>query len=339
MARNDQRNQQGQGQGGTAVAKKEDTQAQIQAIRSYLEKASSRVQDVLPGHLTPERMLTVATTLCYRTPKLLKCDRLSLLSAVIRAASLGLDLEAASCEAYLIPRWNGTARVNECHFQIGFQGLRKLALQSGQIRYIVTRLVHQNDHFEYGFDPELRFQHRPFRGAAKGPVVEVYSHAKLTSGDDLIEVMTVDEIRAIEVRARAPYRRDDGTYPSSPWDTDWNEMARKTVLRRHCKSLPRSIDLDRALAFDAEVYADAAPTVVSASPGRSRLGHHQNRGLAALHARAGSDGAMDFGPMPEGETTFEPGTARPLYSEPEPPDAVPDDDPSGFGPGRQPGDD
>lgn len=341
MARNDQRGPAHQGQpqgpGGTAVASRsEPTGAGLPRIKAVLEQASARVAGVLPRHLTPERMIQVAMVQCYRTPKLAECDPNTILAAVVRASSLGLDLEPAMCEAYLIPRWNEKARANECQFQVGYQGLRKLALQGGQVAYIRTALVYDQDEFDYYFDPELHFRHRPAPTTGRGPVVAAYSHAKLPTGDNLIEVMAVDEINAIMLRSkRAITNSKTGYCPTTPWDTDWGEMARKTLLRRHCKSLPRSTELDAALRYDDELYSNLTSEtagVVQAPPARGMLGRSRHRGLAALHARGEAEWATPPAPEPE----FAPGVSRPIYSEPDDEPPPPDDD---LPEGRMPGED
>ncbi len=225
------------------------------------DAAIERVAKVAPKHLSPERVVQVAATMVYRTPGLQKCDPNSILSAVIQAAELGLDISPAMGEAYLIPRWNAKAGVTECQFQPGYKGLIKLARQSGQIALIQARLVREGERFEYRYTPDLEFLHEPII-SGDAPVVAVYAYAKLASGDTVIEVMTAEEVEAIRNRAQAG--------KSGPWVTDWNEMAKKTVLKRICKSLPRSLDLARAIEIDDGDYATG--TVVSAPPRRQGTG-------------------------------------------------------------------
>ncbi len=55
--------------------------------------------------------------------------------------------------------------------------------------------------------------------------------------------MSIHEVEAIRKRASKGKR-------SSPWDTDFAEMAKKTVLRRLCKVLALSPQTQRAVALD-----------------------------------------------------------------------------------------
>jgi recombination protein RecT len=241
-----------------------------QSVKAMLTAAADRLQAVLPKHLTPERMAQVVSTMVYRTPKLAECSPHSIVAAVFQAAELGLDLSTAMGEAYLVPRWNSKARCNECTFLPGYKGLVKLARQSGEIASIQARLVRKADVFRYCFTPDLDFYHEPDVLPAEGDAVtHAYAVAKLANGEHLIEVMSRDEIEAIRARSQS---RDAG-----PWVTDWCEMAKKTVLRRLCKVLPRSIELAQAIEADEAEYrtddrAEVRPAGSRAAALADRLG-------------------------------------------------------------------
>jgi recombination protein RecT len=224
-------------------------------IGGVLEKLTGRINSALPPHMRSDRMIEVARTLIFRTPKLQQCDTGSIAASIMRACSLGLDLEPSMMEGFLIPRWNDKIQANECNFQVGYMGLRKLALQSDEIKIIETVLVRENDEFDYYRDPTPHLMHRPKFGPSAGPVILMYSYARLTNGEPSIEIMTVDEIELIHQRSES--YRNAIRYKKAefgPWISDWNEMGRKTVLRRHCKSLPRSLDLAKALEWDNEHF-------------------------------------------------------------------------------------
>lgn len=291
------------------VANRPTDEAKL-SIRSLMEASADRLAAALPKHMTPERITQVVSTLVYRTPKLQECHPHSIFAAVLRACSLGLDLEPAMNEAFLIPRWNNQAKVTECQFQPGYQGLRKLACNSGQVEFIQARVIHAGDHFQYAYNPDLIFSHVPCRGGERGKVTDIYAYAKLASGDQLIEVMSRDEIEAIRARSQSAN--------SGPWVTDWSEMGKKTVIKRLCKSLPRSLDLARAIEADDEDYQSGNAPQVRLSPGGN------GRGVAALVGR-----------LEEPEFSANQGVERPVYSEADETPPANDDLP----PGRQPGED
>jgi recombination protein RecT len=264
-------------------------------LRAVLEASADRIRATLPAHLTPERMTQVVTTLVYRTPKLQECDPHSVLAAVLQGAALGLDFAPGMNEAFLIPRWNSKARLVECQFQPGYQGLRKLAMQSGEVATIQARVVREGDVFQVLYAPELTFRHVPVFGQAGGHVTHVYAVARLRAGDHVIEVMDRAEVEAI--------RRRSQSADAGPWVTDWDEMAKKTVIKRLCKSLPRSLELAEAIEADNREYdlGDVTP----------RQGALAGRGAAGLAGRLGAPPA----PEPEPEFAAGEGVSRPVYSE------------------------
>jgi recombination protein RecT len=253
------------------------------------DAAVERVAKVVPRHLSPERVVQVASAMVYRTPGLQKCDPNSVLAAVLQASELGLDISPAMGEAYLIPRWNGKSQSNECQFQPGYKGLVKLALQSGQVAMLQARLVREGEPFTYRYTPDLEFLHEPSL-TGQAPVVAVYAYAKLANGETMIEVMTADEVESIRARSQAG--------KTGPWVTDWNEMARKTALKRICKALPRSLELARAIEADDSDYRDRPASVVSRPPRGPRA-----RGVAGLsHVLANRKAAAavdDDAPIPD----------------------------------------
>ena len=87
----------------------------------------------------------MVSNLVYRTPKLQECTRDSIFSSILQASELGLDLSPPMGEGYLIPRWNGRAKVLECQFQPGYRGLVALARRSGEIA-----MIHRLGHLDVG---------------------------------------------------------------------------------------------------------------------------------------------------------------------------------------------
>ena len=219
-------------------------------IQTFLKKRVGDLAKACPKHLNPERMIQVASLLMYRNPALAECDPTSLLSSVVQASSLGLDISPSMGEAYLIPRWNSKARINEVQFQPGYRGLVKLARQAGKIGYIQAEIVREKDVFRAYRDPDWKIVHEPYFGKDGGEVTHYYAIAKLAGGEYQLCVLAKDEVDDI--------RRRSQSANSGPWVTDYNEMAKKTVLRRLCKGLPTSADPAAADALAAAIDADDA---------------------------------------------------------------------------------
>lgn len=192
-----------------------------------------QMRAALPAHLSPDRMVRLALTAFRTNPALSKCSPPSVMGAIMTASQLGLEPHVlGSC--YLVPHGN------ECTLIVGYQGLLQLIRRSGEIASISARVVYDSDLFEVALESTPPFRHHPnLRRKTGDPIIGVYCHAVLTSGEHLFEWMAKEDVEAIRNRARAS--------KGGPWATDWAEMARKTVLRRAAKYLPRSVSMADAL--------------------------------------------------------------------------------------------
>ena len=226
----------------TAVQQQGNQQVQqrptrpIDNIRNLLEAAKPKLAEVTPKHLTPDRLMRVAIATMSRTPKLLECSPASLLNSVMQAAQLGLEPGSALGECYLVPY------KTTCQLIVGYRGLISLARRSGQIASIEAHVVHAKDKFNCRYGIDAKLDHEPDWSDDPGPMVAVYAVAKLVDGSVQTEVMTKAQVDAIRKRSMSAN--------NGPWVTDYNEMARKTVVRRICKYLPLSIEMAEALALE-----------------------------------------------------------------------------------------
>jgi recombination protein RecT len=213
-------------------------QVRQQNIRDLIEKAKPKFAAVIPKHIDVDRLVRVTIASINKTPALLNCTQDSLLNAIMIAAQLGVEPTGVLGSAYLVPY--GT----ECTLIVGYRGLIDLARRSGQIESIEAHVVHDNDRFtlKYGLEPVL--EHEPAWAGDPGPVKAVYAIAKLKDGGKQIEVMTKQQVDAIRAKSKA------GT--KGPWVDHYEEMARKTVVRRICKYLPLTPELADAFALDEE---------------------------------------------------------------------------------------
>jgi recombination protein RecT len=210
---------------------------QLNIVKSMLEQAKGAIASRIPKHLTPDRIIKVALTAINKTPKLLECTKESLLGAIMQAAELGLEPGGALGEGYLVPY--KVKGVMVATFVPGYRGLISLARRSGQIVSIEARVVNQRDAFSccLGLDPDLK--HTPaWEEADPGPLRLVYAVAKLKDGGVQFEIMSLAQIQAVRAKSQA------GNY--GPWVDNFEEMAKKTVIRRLFKYLPVSVEMVRA---------------------------------------------------------------------------------------------
>ena len=218
-------------------------QHRANTIRTLFEspQVKNQIAKALPKHLPVDRLLRVAMTAIRTNPKLMECTQESLLACIMGCAQLGLEPEPFLGQAYLVPYWNKKKNLFEAQLIPGYRGYIALARRTGEVQSVSAQVVHQNDTFEleYGLDERLR--HVPAdgdRGDPKGAYVVV----KYKDGSHSMDYMPREDIERIRDRSQA---KDSG-----PWTTDWNEMAKKTVIKRHFKIVPLSVDIARMSAAD-----------------------------------------------------------------------------------------
>ena len=243
----------------TALSRQDQQYKNLYGILTS-EGMKKQVAAALPRNITPERLIRVVLSTVQRTPKLLECEPKSFLSCVMACAALGLEPDGLLGQAYLIP-YNTT-----CTLVPGYQGLMKLARQSGEIASIDAHPVRYGDEFEhrYGADPYIKHvpAERPLtveNGEAKwqegwvpGPITHFYAVAKMKDGSVAFVVMPTWEVDQIRDGSKGYcYARDNNK--DSPWISDYDRMGCKTAIRRLCKYLPASVEdnrLHRAIAID-----------------------------------------------------------------------------------------
>lgn len=205
------------------------------AIKDYIKSYEKEIAKALPGAIGAERFCRIATTAVTQNPALATCTPQSFIGAMLNAASLGLEVNSPLGHAYLIPYGSN------CQFQLGYRGMIELAHRSGDIKSIEAHVVYANDDFDFEFGLSPKLKHKPAK-KDRGDVAWVYAVYHTKDGGYGFEVMSVDDIN----RHRAKYSKAK----NSPWDSEWESMAKKTVLKRVLKYAPLKTEFARAMAAD-----------------------------------------------------------------------------------------
>jgi len=221
------------------------------------------LEAILPTQLQGDRFLRLLVGAIRKNQALTQCTPGSFINAVLTATSLGLEIRPNS--AYLVPF------KSECQLIIDYRGKMDLARRSGKVGVISAKLVHAADEFDYRFDsvsgesfkfrPALWIEDEgvrlPLEADSAGPVLLGFAFAEIIgSAHFQTTIMPVGEIEAIRKRAASAKK-------TSPWDTDWEQMALKTVIHRLCKFLPQSPELDRSQEVDdALATGEPMPMIV-----------------------------------------------------------------------------
>jgi len=208
------------------------------AFRSFLEKQKAQLAAALPKHLTPDRMIRLATTEFAKNPRLQKCDPLTVFGSIIQASQLGLEIGVLG-QAYLVPFNNRKKGTIEAQFIPGYKGLIALARRSGEVTSIETHIVYENDDFDLRLGIDSNVKHIPYLDGDRGKIRLVYGVAKFKDGGHHFEWMSIQDVNKIRARSKSA---DDG-----PWVTDYEQMVRKTLIRRMANYLPMSIEMANAI--------------------------------------------------------------------------------------------
>ena len=217
------------------------------SLQDYLKMYKGAFANALPKMITPERFTRMAMTALTTNSKLRGCTPQSFIGACLYSAQLGLEPNTPLGQAYLIPYGK------QCQFQIGYKGLIDLAYRSGQFKNITAQVVYTNDTFDYEYGLEPQLKHKPAK-TNRGNMEYVYAVYNLKNGGYAFEVMSIDDVKTFA-------HKYSKSYNNGPWQTDFEAMAKKTVLKRLLKYAPLSTEIAQAASYDSmKIEADLSGT-------------------------------------------------------------------------------
>lgn len=178
-------------------------------------------------------------------------------NALVNVALAGLSLSPVLKYAYLVPR--KLKKVLICVVEPSYVGLCKILTDTGSVVAVSATVVYEKETGIYIDDQGNRVEcfqikpgaggwvkHTPYIGFDKpGKPVACYSIGVLPSGLQHVELLRPWEWENIRLRSESvkSYNKNkaDGTYAAEPtWNTDPEEMIRKTCLKKHYKYLPKT---------------------------------------------------------------------------------------------------
>lgn len=214
-------------------------------LKDWITMMEPQIKRALPSVITPERFTRIALTAVSSNAKLADCTPTSFVGALMNAAQLGLEPNTPLGQAYLIPFMNNRKGCMEAQFQIGYKGLIDLAHRSGEFQTIYAEAVHENDEFDYALGDDPHITHKPVL-KNRGQVIAYYAVYKLVNGGQGLVVMSKEDI---EQHAR----KYSKSYNSGPWRTDFDAMAKKTVIKQLLKYAPIKTEFARNISTDEAV--------------------------------------------------------------------------------------
>lgn len=223
----------------------------VKNINSLLDKRQGEFAAALG--VEPTRFLRIVHTAIAGNPELASCDPSSVVGAAMEAAQCGLNVDPTLGEGALVP-FKGKAR-----FLPGYRGLAKLAIETEWVRLIDAEVVKEKESFTYLKGTDERLEHVPYLGDEDpGKTVAAYAKFVMKSGD--VRFVVIPRRRLEEIRRNAPGSGSE----YSPWNTDTDEMFKKTAVKNGCKMVPLSPRAERALGLLDDYEAPArAPQPVA----------------------------------------------------------------------------
>lgn len=204
----------------------------------------------LPAHVSPERFERNLFNAVMQNPALMNYAPALVFREISKAAALGLYLDPQLGEAYIIESYDGKLKAKAPQLRIGYRGVMKLARQSEEIAAIYAHEVCQNDEVECVLGDQKSLVHKPRLFGDRGPVIGFYAVVKYKDGTSDFEPMTRAQIDAIRARSDGYKAFQNGLIKSTPWSTDYDEMAKKTAIRRLMKRCPQSPELASAWQYE-----------------------------------------------------------------------------------------
>ncbi|QWY81941.1 RecT-like DNA pairing protein [Arthrobacter phage Sicarius2] len=233
---------------GQQIAQQQQPQ---KSIDQTLKDLMPQFQMAMPRGAEAAQLVRDALTVVRQTPKLLECDKASLLGSLMTCAQLGLRPGVGALgHAYVIP-FKGQAQ-----FILGYQGMLELANRSNEVEGVVARTVYENDVFQidYGTDSLTHIPSMTGRGKVIGYYAKFYRKGSSRATFEWMSVADAEEHRDKFAMAKTRDGRVVG-----PWVQHFDSMALKTVVRKLFKWMPRSTQMSLAIIADETVRVDVSP--------------------------------------------------------------------------------
>lgn len=237
----------------TEIQTQRDT---FKSLKVILQKpgAKNDLEEALRGMIPIDYFVRCALTTLQGNEALLKCSAASILTGMMEAATMGLEIDGVLGHGYLIPYGKEKPQAK---FIPGYKGFLALALRNGAVKKIQAHVVYEKDTFRLERGSADNLVHTPFLDGDRGEITHIYAIAWLASGEVIYEWESTGGINITRDSVLDPL--PDWKAAKSPWTTHWSAMARKTMVRSLFKWLPLEATAQRAASLDEQVDAGVEP--------------------------------------------------------------------------------
>lgn len=227
-------------------------------ISSYLKQPNimQQLSETLGRNSAP--LVTSALTAVANNYQLKDATPVSVYTSLMKAAALNLTVDPNLGFAYLVPykrnfKENGQwVNVTEAQLQIGYKGLVQLALRSGQIKSVNTGTIYESEFKGYNkITGEFTIDETIIPDEDNDEVAGYFAYVQLVNGGEVKQFSRKKQIERFAKKYSKAYSYDlDNNKKSSPWSTEFNAMAEKTVLKQVLKFVPMSLEMQEAVSVD-----------------------------------------------------------------------------------------
>ena len=227
------------------------------AMQGTLEKMADKFTEALPRQMDVNKFISVLKLTLNKNPRLLQAEQNSLLQTFMRAAQDGLYLDGKEAAAVQYGQ--------SVQYIPMVEGIIKVLHNSGLIKTISAEVVYENDLFDYELGTAPKITHKPLITGDRGKPICVYAVAVTTNEGEYYEVMNMAEIDKCRQVSKA------SSSPHSPWVKWFDQMAKKTVIQRIAKRLPKNDAISSVVSVDDDNFVDVTPNAKQSSEPKDSL--------------------------------------------------------------------
>lgn len=233
----------------SATAQKQEVAKKTapKTMKDYVAMMQPEIKKALPSMIKPERFTRMVVSALSNNKALQECTPQSFLGAMMSSAQAGLEPNTVLGEAYIIPYRNkGTL---EAQFQLGYKGMITLAARAHTT--VRAETVYENDEFEYELGMNPKLVHKPALKDRGNPIAyyATWKNAELQA--DGFTVMSHEDVLKYAKKYSKAFESS-----SSPWQTNFKSMAKKTVIKQALKYAPMNAEIQRMMTNDETIKHD-----------------------------------------------------------------------------------
>lgn len=233
------------------------------------ENVKRQLQMAMPKHMTADRIVRATLTAALKNPKLYQADTNSLALALLDASQLGLEPNGR--DAHLVPFKNSKKSKAAGHdvFDVqlipDYKGLVQLAYQSGIVRGIDAKAVHEKDLFQYELGSNDFVKHIPCTEDDPGQLVYAWAMVKFKDGGEKFVVLNRRDIKKRRDKSQTANSDYANVREQSPWNTHPESMWAKSAIKELSKWMPQKQGLEIfQKAVEIDTSSDMGTPIIDA---------------------------------------------------------------------------